>query len=210
MRHAAAHGLAEKFEEFVRRVRRAGLLFIATVTGLLVLSLAAHPIGLLLWLLALPLAAFGALLSMLWPTRRFVKRRRVSPAAVDQFGLTRAWLIRTRSEIPLVSRPAFDLVLDRVTRIESLIGAARSLLVTEEAQRLVGQHLPRLIQSFLSLPQSGQSDVRIDALNDGLIAIAEELAELSDRILSSMTDRFEIERQFIASRYPRRNGLGAV
>lgn len=57
--------LAEKFEEFVLPVRRAGLLFVALLTGLFAVSLV-HPIGFVLWFIALPLAGFGAMLSMPW------------------------------------------------------------------------------------------------------------------------------------------------
>lgn len=210
VRRVQARRLADTFEEFVLRLRRAGLLFVAAVGGLLAVSLGSHPLGLLIWLIALPLTVFGSLLSMLWPTRRFSKRKSGDPASADAFESTRAWLVRARDEIPLASRAAFDLVVDRVSSIESLADPGHDLLVVSEARRLISQHLPRLVQSFLALPPGDRTDARTEALTEGLAAIAEELVELRERLLASRSDRFEIERQFIQNRYPRRNDLAGV
>lgn len=210
VRRVQAQRLADTFGEFVLRLRRAGLLFVAAVGGLLALSVGSHPLGLLIWLIALPLTVFGSLLSMLWPTRRFSKRKSRDLASADAFGSTRAWLVRARGEIPLASRAAFDLVVDRVSSIESLADPGYDFLVVSEARRLISQHLPRLVQSFLALPPGDRTVARTEALTEGLAAIAEELVELRERLLASRSDRFEIERQFIQNRYPRRNGLAGV
>lgn len=194
---------ADRFEEFVLRLRRAGLLFFGATAALLVL-LVAHPIGLLLWLIALPLVGFGSLLSMFWPTRRFAKRRLQNRAPLEGPPSTLAWLNRARVGIPLASRSAFDLVLERVERSETFAGADD--LLVKEAQRLVIQHLPRLVQSYLALPPAERAN-RSRELTEGLLAIAEELDELNERLLAANTDRFDTERRFIANRYPRRSGL---
>lgn len=208
-RRTEIRGLADKLEEFVRRVRRAGLLFIVIVSGLLVVGLAIHPIGLLLWLIALPLVAFASLLSMLWPSRHFLARKSVEPALPELVASTLRRLVRSRGEIPFASRAAFDCVIRQVKAIEGL-GDGHDTLLLEETKRLIGRHLPRLVESFLALPAGERTDVRADALTNGLGAIAEELTDLSERLLASRTDRFEIERQFIANRFPRRSGLAGI
>lgn len=206
--NARARHWADKFEELVLRVRRAGLLFFATIGGLILLSLAGRPIGLLLWLLALPLAVFGSLLSMFWPTRRFAKKRSQAGAAVAVRDSTLKWLDRSRVEIPLASRAAFDLVIQHVTKSQMLAGADDDLLA-QELKRLVDQHLPRLVQSFLALPK-GERAARSPELTEGLVCIAEELEALNQRLLASRADHFEIQRQFIAHRYPRRDSLAGL
>ena len=52
--------------------------------------------------------------------------------------------------------------------------------------------------------------MRIDAFTDGLSAIQEELDDICERLVGARTDRFEVERQFIATRFPRRSGLASV
>lgn len=207
--HAHARPWADKLEEFVLRLRRAGLLFFGAIAALLVLSLIAHPTGLLLlWFLAFPLAGFGSVLSMFWPTRRFAKSRFQGQAGTAVGHSTLVWLNQRRGEIPLASRAAFDLVIERVKRSQTLVGSGDDLLA-KELRRLVNQHLPRLVQSFLDLPPGEQNMARNSEFTEGLSEIAEELHALNERLLASRTDRFEIERRFIANRYPRRNGLAA-
>ena len=193
--------LADTFDEFVRRARRAGLLFIVIVGGLIVLRLI-HPVALLLWLIALPLAGFASLLSLMWPTRHRLKKRSSPAAPADLTASTIARLARIRSEMPMSSRPTFDLVLERLKEISALVGDERNILLADETRRLVGEHLPRLLESYCALPRSERTPDRADALTSALSAIAEELADLSLRLQSARADRFEIEGRFIASRFP--------
>lgn len=204
--------LADTFEEFVRRVRRGGLLFILIVAGLIVSNLLVHPLGLLLWIIALPLAGFASMLSMLWPTKGFRKARSVSPASTlpGVAASTLSRLTRSRSEMPRSSKAALDVVIHDLEALKSVGSEAHEPLLVEEAKRLSGQHLPRLVESFLALAENERTEDRIDALTDGLEAIGEELADLKRRLSASRTDRFEIERQFILNRFPKRGGLAGI
>jgi hypothetical protein len=51
---------------------------------------------------------------------------------------------------------------------------------------------------------------RSHELTEGLLAIAEELSELNERLLAARTNRFETEQRFISNRYPRRNGFAGA
>lgn len=200
-RESGIQRLADTFGEFARRVRRAGLLLIMIVAGLLVLGMI-HPITLLLWLVAIPLAGFGSLLSLMWPTRRWLKKRSPRNALPDLAGSTIVRLGRFRSEMPISSRAAFDLVVERVKGISALVGDERNVLLVDEAKRLVGEHLPRLLESYCALPRGERTPSRADALTSALVAIADELADLLLRFQRARADRFEIEGRFIASRFP--------
>lgn len=209
LRNGKARRVADRLDEFVRRLRRAGLLFIAVVGGLLACSLAAHSTILLLWLMALPLAGFGALLSLFWPTRRLLAKRSSAPDLSDIAASTYLRLARSRSQMPLSSRPAFDCVVRRLKSIDTLSVTAGEACVIDEAKRLTGRHLPRLVESYLALPPDERTEARTNALVGGLEAIAEELGDIRERLVALRTDRFEIERQFIATRFPR-NGLASL
>lgn len=199
--------LADTFEEFLRRARHAGLLFVVIVAGFIVLSLI-HPVALLLWLVALPLAGFASLLSLMWPTRHTLKKRCSPAAPADLAASTIARLARIRSEMPMSSRAAFDLVLERLKEISLLVGDERNILLADEPKRLVGEHLPRLLESYCALPSAERTPARADALTSALSAIAEELADLSLRLRNARADRFETEGRFIASRFPRSDLAG--
>ena len=209
LRSAEGRRLTDSFNEFIRRIRRGGLLFIILVSGLLAYSLILHPIGFLLWLIAIPLAGFGALLSMLWPTRRFSKRRPATPELADIVDATLRQLARSRGDMPPNAQAATDLVVQRLKSIRTLAGDGQKTLVTEEAGRLIGQHLPRLVESFLSLPLPDRTEARAKALGEGLGAISDELVDLSERLRASRNDRFDTQRIFIASRFPRK-GLASL
>lgn len=201
--------LIGKFEEFVRRVRRAGLLFLVSVAGLLALSLV-QPLGFLLWLIALPLASFASVLSMLWPTKHF-RTRKLAVRPSDQLlasALSR--LTSCRNEIPLGSRTAFDLVVRRLKTVAGLANDGSDTLLVEEAKRVGCHHLPRLVGSFVALPAEERTDGRVTAFAEGLSAISEELDDIGQRLLRARTDCFEIERQFVENRFPRRDGLASV
>lgn len=118
-------------------------------------------------------------------------------------------LVSSRSEIPLGSRAAFDLAARRLKAVEGLANEEDTLLL-EEAKRVGGQHLPRLIASFLALPPDERTDARVSAFTESLSAISEELESLHERLLRERTDRFEIQRQFVESRFPRPDGLASV
>lgn len=201
LREAGMQRLADTFDEFARRLRRAGLLFIVIVAGLLLLSII-HPVALILWLIALPLAGFGSFLSLMWPTRRALKTRPSRAARPTTSNSMIAKIARMRSDMPVSSRPAFDLVLERLKGISALVGDERNTLLADEANRLVCGHLPRLLDSYCALPRGERTPERADALTNALGAIAEELADLSLRLQRARADRFETEGRFIASRFP--------
>lgn len=201
--------LVGKLEEFVRRVRRAGLLFVVSVAGLLALSLV-HPSGFLLWLIALPLAAFASVLSMLWPTRHFRGRKLAARPSEQLLASALSRLTSSRNEIPLGSRTVFDLVVRRLKSVEGLANDGSDALLVEEAKRVGGQHLPRLVGSFLALPAGERTGARVAAFTESLSAISAELDDVGQRLHRARTDRFEIERQFVENRFPRRDGLASV
>ena len=88
-------GLAERVREVARRVRRAGLLFVATISALIVFSLAIAPIPIFLWLVAIPLAAMASILSLMWPSRR--RKPLVSPKSRSLSQLARTALFSLRA-----------------------------------------------------------------------------------------------------------------
>lgn len=217
--HSAAENgigaeLRERFGEFVRRVRRGGLIFVGMIGGLIAYSLIFGSIDLLLWIIALPLAAMAALLSLLWPTH--ARLRRLSPNARDLATLarrTRLLLVRRMGHLPLAAREAARIAIGHLDEIASdRSGSDADPLRRGEAERLIGRYLPRLVESYCMLSarerrQDGDADQH---LTEGLTAIAAELGELSQWFSKTKSDRFEVERRFISLRFPNHGAFAGV
>jgi hypothetical protein len=207
--HSGVQWLAQGFRGFVDRLRRAGLLFLIGVSCLFAVSAFIHPIALFLWIIAIPLVGFGAALSMLWPTRRRSRPRSAAPDFGRVASDISRQLNRSRHEMPQGALPAFDLVLQRLKSLSAMTGNDDNDLVVGDAKRLIGQHLPRLISSYVALPSCDRTNARSIELAKGLSLIADELAGLEETLRSARADRFETERRFIAARFDR-TGLAAL
>lgn len=217
--HSAAENgigvdLRERFGELTRRVRRGGLIFVGIVGGLIAYSVIFHSIGLLLWIIALPLAAIATVLSLLWPTR--AQRRRLAPHARNLPTLTRRTrllLVRRMGQLPLGARKAAQLTIGNLDEIASdRSGSEADPILRGEAERLIGGHLPRLIESYcmLSATERGHDGEADQHLTEGLTAIAAELGELSQWFSKTKSDRFEVERRFISLRFPNHGAFAGV
>lgn len=211
--HSAAENgigveLRERFAEFMRRVRRGGLVFVGFVGSLLAYSLILHPIGLLLWIIALPLAAVTAALSMLWPTRGARLRRRDGSPGRNLSALarrTRLELERRTRRLPRQAHNAARAAIDHLNEIANgTISPNDDPLLRGEAERLIGGHLPRLVDSYcmLSDHERGEDSEADRHFTEGLTAIAAELGDICRRLSEAASRCFEIERRFVSMRFP--------
>jgi hypothetical protein len=78
-----------------------------------------------------------------------------------------------------------------------------------DARRLVGQHLPKLVDSYLDLPPSSrapgsESSVR---LIESLGIVSDELDHLLDQCCRDRQIGFDTQRRFIETRYGEDPGL---
>ncbi|MFC3174600.1 hypothetical protein ACFOD9_10085 [Novosphingobium bradum] len=193
--------LASGWREFVARLRRGGLITLAILGGLLAFSLV-RPIGVVPWLIGLPLASLAGGLSMLWPTRTFAARAVAAPGLGGQVAEAARALAAARRDLPPAARPALDRVIARLERIDDLrVSEDHDPLLLAEARRLVDGHLPRLVESFRALPRAERTPPRIAALAQGLETIADELDDIARRLLLAHADHFDIAQRFIAARF---------
>ena len=107
--------------------------------------------------------------------------------------------------LPVQSRSAAADILKHLNAIEAIsVDPDGDPLLRGEAERLIGRHLPRLVDSYCDLPANERrpGSEADQHLTEGLKAIAVELGELSRRLSKETSDRFEIERRFVALRFP--------
>ncbi len=196
--------------EALRRVRRAGLIFAALLLALLAWSVAVSPIGFFTWVVAIPTVSLAALVSMAWPTRAARPPEAPTPEAVARIPLEtlslrcEQWLLDRCDELPRAALPSADLILARLQRLQPAVAALpEGSPLHGEVRRLVGGHLPRLVDSYIALPPEAR-DPHSDAsrrLAEGLEIVAEEMTRLCGEIDGCRETSFAVEHRFIETRY---------
>lgn len=209
-REASKRKVKRGIGEVLRRVRRAALVVLVLMASLIGWSILISPIGFLTWLLAIPTVFLAALVTLFWPSGR--KRRDeqwseapAAPARLDALaGRTEEWLLERCEALPRPALPAADFILGRLRELQPELARLNPAApVAGEAQRLIGQHLPRLIDSYVELPPAGRDPHGENGrrLTESLDIVAEELDRLSDEICRERGLRFETQTRFIESRY---------
>lgn len=208
-REASKRKVKRGINEVLRRVRRAALVVLMLMAGLIGWSILISPIGFFTWLLAIPTVFLAALVTLFWPARR--KRRdewshaASGPAPLDALaGRTEEWLLERCQALPRPALPAADFILGRLRELQpELARLDPATPVAGDAQRLIGQHLPRLVDSYLDLPPAERDPggVASRKLAESLDTVAEELDRLSDDICRERGLRFATQTRFIESRY---------
>ena len=208
-REASTRKLKRGAAEALRRVRRAGLIAVLLLVALVLLT-AFGSAGFFTWLVALPVVFMAAGISMAFPTRGArppeaptadVVARIPLPALAEK---CEQWLLDRCDELPRAALPSADLILGRLRHLQpALADVPEASPLHGEVRRLVGGHLPRLVDSYLALPPETR-DPRSEnsrRLTESLDAVAEEMSRLCGEIDGCRATSFEIEHRFIESRY---------
>ena len=209
-REAGKRKLKRGAAEAMRRVRRAALIFVLLLLAMVAWSVAVSSIGFLTWLIALPALVLAAVVSLMWPTRAGRAAEVPTAEAVARIplptlaGRCEQWLLDRCDELPRAALPSADLILARLQHLQpALADLPGDSPLSGDVRRLVGGHLPRLVDSYVDLPHEAR-DPRSDnsrRLTESLAVIADELTRLCGEIDGCRTASFEIEHRFIEARY---------
>lgn len=208
-REASKRRLRRGAGEVFRRIRRAALLFVLLVAALILWSVAISPVGFFTWLVALPTIFLAALISLTFPTRRF-RRERAEPAISADARLdrlaehTEEWLLDRGRDLPRAAWPALETILVRLDDLQpGLSGLAPTDPLAGEARRLIGSHLPLLVDSYAALPPEKRDPASESSRRvvESLDVVAGELTRLCDQIDGCRTSAFETQARFIETRY---------
>jgi hypothetical protein len=205
-----------QWEEFGRRLRRAGLILAVLLVALVAAAIALGGIGFFTWIVALPTAMLVALISMSWPSGR-----KEPPVAADPSGApalplaelaarAEEGLLDRCRELPGRAQGAADAILARLAELQPHLGQLDpQSVLAGDARRLIGQHLPRLVDSYLELPAStrAQNSESSQRFTESLSIVAGELDSLLDTCCRDRQMNFDTHRRFIETRY-KDDGLG--
>jgi hypothetical protein len=187
-----------------------GLLFAATIAfGLIV-----GPIGLggLATVIALAIAAIGVLV-FFGRDKPIVDYKEDMPnqAVVQRLDNL---LVRKRAALPAPAARRLDAISQQLPLLESRLGQTETLdPLAQDARRLMGMHLPELIERYERVPaqyrseRDGEGLTVEERLVQGLDAAKTALDDLGRKLAREDMDAFETQGRFIESRYKEDEGL---
>jgi hypothetical protein len=213
-RDAARRQVERGLRSILIRLRRAGITFGALIAALAAYMVAFGWVGFFPFLFALFAIALLSLLMLALPVGKPRRREAPAPRPVIDAGQavrldrltasTEHWLLDRSRALPHQAGPALDRIVDRLRDLQpSLSTVPSETPLGGEAKRLIGQHLPSLVDTYLNLPpaeRSFQSKASYD-LAESLGIVAEQMDDLCERLAHERRLGFETERRFIETRY---------
>lgn len=212
LRAAKKRRFQRKLEEFGRRARRSAFVLIGLVALLLAVSIFMGGIGFFAWLVAIPTIGFLAMLLMFQPTRHHRRLRGDAPGGEAPPDLPLADLA-LRAEEGLLDRcdalpgralPAADAIAARLRELQPHLATLDPAdPLAGDARRLIGQHLPRLVDSYLQLPHDARAPGSESSrrVAESLDIVAAELGNLRDACCRDSQADFDTQSRFIETRY---------
>ncbi len=197
-----------------RRQARKAVAMIAVIIAATVATTAAGWIvgglGIGLWLLATLLTVLACLAIGLWPAEEApppmklaTAKPTVLPAQVD------AWLDAKRRALPALAAPKVDAISAQLAALAPQLAAVPAGDPTAlELNRLLGKHLPELVDRFEKVPPAQRRSPIAPGgptierqLVEGLGLIEAELARVNDQLGKDDRDAFAVQGKFLESRY---------
>jgi hypothetical protein len=197
--------LRRPIREAFRRVKRSTLIFLGLIGALIAYSQFGAPIGFLNWLFAVLGAYIVAFLALLLPTRRRKKPRSETTPAPDALTTAADGLRRMRrDQLPESALPAADMLMKRLDELRPHLKTLDPVSqLAGDASRLIGQHLPGLVNSYLALPPEARAERTESSrrFTRSLEIVARELGGLIEETSRDRQNQFETQWRFIESRY---------
>ena len=213
-REAERRARKRQAAELGRRFGRAVMVTGASSAGVLGYGLAVAPVGATGLIAAGAATVAAATAALLWPSRR----RPEGSAGLKMVGLgtltleAEEWLLRQRGQLPGRAAAPIDAILVRLHDLQPHLAALDPTApLAGEARRLIGEHLPRLVDSYLGVPGTARSANPEIArrLIDGLGIVAGELQRLCEEVSKDRLLSFETQGRFLETRYAKDDGSGA-
>ena len=193
-----------------KRLANMGMAIAALVAATIAFGLFVGPIGWTgLFLVAMAMLAILIFFSA-WPSGREPKRMEYSEqlptkAVVQQLD---SMLSRRRAALPAPAARRVDAIAQQLPLLESRLAEVDALdPLAQDARRLMGKHLPELIDRYERVPaqyraeRDGEGMTVDERLVAGLDAARQALDDIGSKLSKQDIDAFETQGRFIESRY---------
>lgn len=205
-RAAALRRTQRHVKSVAQRVANAAMATAGLAVAALLFAMFVAPLGINgFLLLVLAVAGVGG-----WFLLRRPQAEMPTPQAMKNADLAaiprrvEAWLERQRRSLPSRASKLIDEILLRLEVLGEQLGQVPSgQPIAGDARRLIGEHLPRLVDTYLKVPQAYRTpgSEPEQQLLEGLVTIADELRRLSEQLVRGDLDALAIEGKFLEQRY---------
>lgn len=207
-RDAAARQVTRGALAIGRKVANIAIASAVILTGAVVAGLILNGIGLTGLFIVFSLILLSVLTFSMWPGERPIveyKEDMPNHAVVQRLG---GLLDRKRAALPAPAARTIDAIHRQLPLLESRLGETNQLdPLAQDARRLMGKHLPELIERYERVPDAYRSErdgegLTVDQrLVQGLDAARTALDDLGRRLAREDLNAFETQGRFIESRY---------
>lgn|SRR5512139_261401 len=205
---AARRHYARNVASLGKRIGNMGMAFAALIVATLAFGLFVGPIG---WA-GLFLVAVGILFITIffsvWPTepkRVEYSEQLATKVIVQQLD---SYLIRQRPALPAPAAQRLDAISAQLPLLEARLAQSDPLdPLAQDARRLMGKHLPELIDRYERIPSAyrkerdGEGKTADERLVASLDAAGTALGEIGSKLAQDDLSAFETQGRFIESRY---------
>lgn len=198
-----------------RRVGAIGLAIAVLIAATIGFGLAVGPIG-LTGLFLVGLATLVVLLvGSFWPSepKRVAYNEQLPTGTVVR--QLENMLVRRRTALPAPAAQRADAIGAQLPLLESRLAEVDALdPLAQDARRLMGKHLPELIERYERIPAEyrhqtdGEGLTADQRLVASLDAARQALGEIGDKLVQGDRQAFETHGRFIESRYKEDGGTG--
>jgi hypothetical protein len=198
-----------------RRVATGGTAIAALIVATIGFGLIVGPIGITgLFVVAVAILAILLLFSV-WPTEptRVAYNEQLPTGTVVR--QLESMLVRRRAALPAPAVQRTDAIGAQLPLLESRLAEVDALdPLAQDARRLMGKHLPELIERYERIPADyrhqpdGEGLTADQRLVASLDAARQALGDIGDKLVQGDRQAFETQGRFIESRYKEERGPG--
>ncbi len=199
-----AKRLERKTRSVARRVRNMLLGAFGVMLSAFLFGLFVAPLG----FAGIVLTVLGAILVMVllssWPREPEARPETMVelplpalPAQLDH------WMESQRRMLPPPAARDMDHIAAQLDRLApELVKLDPQSVMADDARRLLGDHLPRLVQTYAEVPATHRATSEAtNRLREGLRVVSDELDRMGKTIARDGLDALEVEGRFLESRY---------
>lgn len=197
-----------------RRIANIGMAVAALIVATLFFGLFISPIGWSGLFVVAVAILFVLIFFSVWPQEKAERPfddKMPNRQVVQTFD---SFLSRRRAALPASAAQRLDAISAQLPLLESRLGEADMLdPLAQDARRLMGRHVPELIERYERVPpayrheRDGEGLTVDERLTASLDAAREALGDLGRKLAREDMDAFETQGRFIESRYKEDEGL---
>ena len=187
-----------------RRLRNMALAVLAVLVAAFLYGNIVAPLGFLGVMMTFLAAICAMVIFANWPSAPAPRLEKLPEAPLGALpAQVEVWLDAQRPALPAPAAREIDLVMAQLDRLApELKQLDPATPQAEDARKLLGDHLPRLVKSYAEVPATHRGTSEAQAhFREGLRVVGGEIDRLTQEIAKERLRTLETEGRFLESRY---------